>query len=85
MQSAFGGAQVLDNGGEGSAATAATTPTAPRRVTLRAVRQVVTVLDGRKKEQRKLDEDRQRMTDIRWFLVFPTLCRGTRWSRERRA
>ena len=34
---------MLDNGGEGSAATTASTPTAPGGVTLRAVRQVVTV------------------------------------------
>lgn len=47
MKSAFGGSQVLDNGGEGSAATTAATPTAPREITLRAVRQVVTVLQGK--------------------------------------
>lgn len=43
---------MLDNGGEGSAATTAATPTAPRGVTLRAVRQVVTILEGRRKKQK---------------------------------
>lgn len=47
VKSAFGGSQVLDNGGEGSAATTAATPTAPGEITLRAVRQVVTVLQGK--------------------------------------
>lgn len=46
---AFGGVQLLDNGGEGSAASTAATPTAPRGVTFRAVRQIVTVLQERKK------------------------------------
>lgn len=65
---------MLDNGGEGSAATTAATPTAPRGVTLRAVRQVVTILEGRKKE-RRLDGDERRMTETHWFLPFPTLRR----------
>lgn len=65
---------MLDNGGEGSAATTAATPTAPRGVTLRAVRQVVTILEGRKK-RRRLDGDGRRMTETHWFLPFPTLRR----------
>ena len=41
---------MLNNGGEGSAATTAATPTTPRGVSLRAVRQVVTIPE--KKEEK---------------------------------
>jgi len=42
---------VFDNGGEGSAATTAATPTTPRGVSLRAVRQVVTIPKNKNKKK----------------------------------
>lgn len=68
---AFGGVQLLDNGGEGSAASTAATPTAPRGVTLRAVRQIVTVLQERKKL-----EERWQWKDVD-FYHFPRFYRET--------
>lgn len=62
---------MLDNGGEGSAATTASTPTAPGGVTLRAVRQVVTVLGGRRKKKEEiLDGDTRQGNDDGKATVF---------------
>lgn len=42
---------MFDNGGEGFAADTAATPTTPRGITLRAVRQVVTIAESKEKKE----------------------------------